>query len=141
MMIDIPKDIEKYLTRDEVIEKKFLLDGQAAYASSKRLFFKKGSTVRDISYTHISSIEFKSNPRWLVILIGILAGIVGYFLQQNTTLGWALIFAGIVLVIGGFFWKKQYVELCVVGMSEPWKFSGQRVTLDSLFRLVRERRV
>ena len=140
-MIDIPKDIEKYLVRDEVVEKKFSLRGQTAYASTNRIFFKKGSTVRDISYTHISSIEFKSNPNWLVVFIGILAVIVGYFLQLDNTLGWALIFAGVVLMIGGLVWKSQHVEMNVVGMSEPWKFSGHRDTLDSLFRLVRERRV
>lgn len=140
-MIDIPKDIEKYLIKDEIVEKKFRLKGQTAYASTNRLFFKKGGTVRDISYAHISSIEFKSRPQWLIVLVGILAGIVGYFLQQDNSLGWALIFAGVILIIGGFFWKSQQVELSVVGMAEPWKISGQRDTLDSLFRLVRERRV
>jgi len=140
-MIDIPKDIEKYLVRDEVVEKKFKLRGQTAYASTNRLFIKKGGTVRDISYAHISSIEYKSNFRSSVILVGTLAGIAGYFLQQTSALGWALIFAGVVLITGGFYWKSQQVKLSVVGMSEPWRLSGQRETLDSLFRLVRERRV
>lgn len=140
-MIDVPKDIEKYLVRDEIIEKRFKLKGQIAYASTNRLFIKKGSTVRDISYAHISSIELKSRLNWIAILVGILAGVVGYFLLQNNTLGWALIFAGVVLVIGGFIWKSQQVALSVVGMSEPWKLSGQRDTLDSIFRLIRERRV
>jgi len=139
-MIDIPKDIEKYLIKDEVVEREFRLTGQTAYASTNRLFIKKGSTVRDISYNHISSIEFKSSPMWLIILLGIAAGIVGYFLQRDNTLGWALIFAGVVLVIGGFFWKSQQVELSVVGMQEPSKLSGHRVTLDALFQMVRERR-
>ena len=140
-MIDIPKDIEKYLVRDEIIEKRFKLRGQTAYASTNRLFIKKGSTVRDISYAHISSIEFNSRPQWLVILVGILAGVVGYFLQQDSTLGWALVFAGVVLVIAGFILKSQRVKLSVVGLSEGWTLSGDRDTLDSLFRLVRERRV
>jgi hypothetical protein len=140
-MIDIPKDIEKYLVKDEIVEKKFRLKGQTAYASTGRLFIKRGSTVRDVSYPHISSIEFKSRPQWLIILLGVLAGIVGYFLQQDNLLGWALIFAGVILIIGGIFWKSQQVELSVVGISEPFKLSGHRDTLDSLFRLVRERRV
>ena len=140
-MIDVPKDIEKYLVRDEIIEKRFKLKGQTAYASTNRLFIKKGSTVRDISYAHISSIEFKSRPQWLAILVGILTGIVGYFLQHDNTLGWALIFAGVVLIVGGFIWKSQQVELTVVGMADPWLLPGQRDTLDSLFRFVRERRV
>ena len=140
-MIDTPKDIDKYLVKDEVVEKKFRLKGQTAYATTNRIFFKKGSTIRDIGYAHISSIELKSSPQWLAILVGILAGIVGYFLQQDSMLGWALIFAGIVLIIYGFVRKSQKVVLSVVGMSEPWPLEGQRDTLDSLFRLVRERRV
>ena len=140
-MIDIPKDIEKYLVKDEVVEKQFRLKGQTAYASTSRLFFKKGSTVRDINYSHISSIEFKSNPNWLFLLAGVLAAVVGYFLQPDNTLGWALIFTSVVLMIGGLVWKSQQVELTVVGMPETWNISGHRDTLDSLFRLVRERRV
>jgi len=42
-MIDISKDIEKYLVKDKVVEKKFRLKGQTAYASTNRLFIKKGS--------------------------------------------------------------------------------------------------
>ena len=146
-MIDIPKDIEKYLIRDEVVEEKFILKGQTAYASTNRIFIKKGSTIRDISYTHISSIEFKSSPQWKIILAGILVGIAGYFLQQtnspqqNDTLNLALIFAGIVLLLVGFFWKWQRVELSVVGMSNSVRLEGERDKLDSLFKLVRERRV
>jgi hypothetical protein len=140
-MIKAPKDIEKYLVRDEVIEKAFNLSDQKAYATTNRIFIKKGNIVRDISYTHISSIEFKSNPQWSIVLVGIIIGIVGYFLQQDNALGWALILVGLVLLIGGFFFKSQHVELCVVGLSETCKLSGQRDTLDSLFRLVRERRV
>ncbi len=135
-MIDIPKDIEKYLVGDETVDNQFGLKDQAVYASTSRLFFKKGNTVRDISYAHISSIGFKSKPNWLFIFTGILAVIVGYFLQQDS-----IIIAGAVLVLGGLIWKSQQVELTVAGMSEPWKLSGQRDTLDSLFRLIRERRV
>ena len=139
--MDIPKEIEKYLVRDEVIEKQFKLDNNwSAFASTRRIFLKKRCTIRDIDYNHISSIQFTSNPNWAFILAGILSGAVGYFLQQNNTLGWALIFAGIVLLFVGFFRKKQQVELSIVGLSSEFKFSGHRDTLDSLFRLIRERR-
>lgn len=140
--MDVPKEIEKYLIRDEVIEKQFKLDNNwNAYASTKRIILKKRSTIRDIDYNHISSIQFTSNPNWALVLAGILSGAVGYYLQQNNTLGWALIFAGIVLLIAGFFfWKQQQVELSVVGLSSAFKLSGHRDTLDSLFKLVRERR-
>ena len=138
-MIDLPKDIEKYLVSDEVVEKQFTLKNCTAYASTNRLFFKKGNKIRDIDYNHISSIGYESRPNWLVILVGILAAVVGYFLQHNSTLLYALLIAGVVLFISGFIWKIQKVELTVVGMVRPWRFSGHRDSLDLLFKLVRER--
>ncbi len=101
------------------------------------LCFKLSSNLADL----IQNSILCGAPLYSIVLVGVLAGIVGYFLQQDNTLGWALVFAGVVLIIVGFIWKSQQVELNVVGMSEPWKFTGQRDTLDSLFRLVRERRV
>ena len=99
--MDVPKEIEKYLIRDEAVEKEFKLDKQwTAYASTRRMFLKKRSTVRDVDYNHISSIQFTSNPNWVFVLAGILSAAVGYFLQQHSALGWALIFAGILLIIG-----------------------------------------
>ena len=46
-MIDTPKVIEKYLVRDEIIERQFNLQNRTAYASTRRLFIKKGNTVLD----------------------------------------------------------------------------------------------
>jgi len=40
--MDVPKEIEKYLIRDEVIEKQFKLDNNwNAYASTKRIILKQ----------------------------------------------------------------------------------------------------
>jgi len=139
-MIGTPIDIEQRLVKDEVIEKRFNLKGLTAYASTHRLFIKKGSTIRDIRYTHIASIEFKSRPNWTAILVGILTGVVGIYWQLFNALGWALIFTGVVLVIAGFVWKEQQIELSIVGMTLPWKLSGKRDTLDSLSQLVRGHR-
>ena len=139
-MINTPYGIVQCLIKDEVIERQFKLKGLTAYASTHRLFIQKGNTIRDISYTRIASIEFKSRPNWAAILVGILAGVVGIYWQLFNALGWALIFAGVVLVIGGFVWKEQQVELRIIGMTLPWKLSGQRDTLDSLIRFVKGHR-
>ena len=141
-MIDIPKDIEKYLVKDEVVEEEFRLKNRTTlYATTKRLFIKKGRTVKDVSYAHISSIELKSSPRWEIILFGILAGIAGYYLQQGNTLGWALIFLGVVLIIYGFIRKSQTVNLSVAGITKFEPLEADRDTLDEIFQFVRERRV
>ncbi|MFC1978126.1 hypothetical protein ACFLWS_07710 [Chloroflexota bacterium] len=140
-MIDIPKDIQKYLVSDEVVEREFKLTRKTVYASTNRMFIKKGRNVKDISYAHISSIEYDSKRQLWVSLVGIIVGIAGYFWQQSDALGWALIFAGIALLIIGFIWKSQTVNITVSGVSDPEPLKGSGETLDSLFRLVRERRV
>ena len=139
--MDVPKDIEKYLTSGEVIEQQFRLNNGKVYASTKRLFIKNHDFVRDISYPHIASIEYRAARQWLVVLVGILVIVVWYFLQRDTTLGYALLFAGLVLNVAGFLWKKQRVELGVTGLSIPVVLKGQKDTLSSLFKLIREKRI
>lgn len=141
--IDVPEEIEECLAEDEVVEKEFELDENwTAYASTKRIFLKKRRTVRDIDYNDISNIHLTTTPNWITLSVGILSIIVGYFLQQDTPLGWSLIFAGMVLLYTGVFvWKKQRVELSVESLSRTLKLSGKKDTLDSLFILVREHRV
>ena len=146
--MEVPKEIQKYLVKDEVIEKEFKLDQNLkAYASTFRIILRNRDTLRDIDYQHISSIQFRNRPNWIFIIAGILAGLAGYFVFQNQELESAfifygpLIFAGVILmVVGAFIWKQQHVELNVVGVPGSIKFSGHRDALDSLFKLIRERK-
>ena len=63
--MEIPKEIDRYIVKDELLEKQFSLSGifeikgTNVYATNKRLFVKRGNTIRDISYDHISSIMMK----------------------------------------------------------------------------------
>ena len=140
--VKVPEEIEECLDEDEVVEKEFKLDEDwTAYASTRRIFLKKRRTLRDIDYDDISSLQLTTTPNWITLSVGILAIIVGYFIQQDTPLGWSLIFAGMVLLYTGVFvWKKQRVVLSVDSLSRTFKFSGQKDTLDSLFLLIREHR-
>jgi hypothetical protein len=145
--MEVPKEIEKYLVKDEVVEKEFKLDQNlSAYASSTRILLRKRDILRDIDYQHISSIQFRNRPNWVFVLAGILAGLAGYFVYINQELEWALIFSGplifagvILMVVGMFIWKQQHIQLNVAGIPGSIKFSGHRDTLDSLFKLIRER--
>ena len=146
--MEVPKEIQKYLVKDEVVEKEFKLDqNSSAYASTIRIILRNRDTLRDIDYQHISSIQFRTRPNWIFVLAGILAGLAGYFVYLNQEFEWALIFSGplifsgIILVIVGFFiWTQQHVKLNVVGIPGSIKFSGHRDSLDSLFKLIRERK-
>ena len=140
-MEDIPKDIEKYLVKDEIVEKRFDLKGCIVCASNKRLFIKKGNTVRDLDYSHISSIEFKRKRSWGPVVGGFFLFVLGLIsLQFLAALGWILLLFGVILVIAGLV-PSEEVEMAVVGLSMPVKLSGERTKLDSLFKLIREKRV
>ena len=52
--MEVPKEIEKYLVKDEVVEEEFKLDQNlSAYASTIRIILRKRDTLRDIDYQHI----------------------------------------------------------------------------------------
>ena len=139
-MENIPKDIEKYLVKDEFIEERFDLKGCVVCASSRRLFIKKGNIVRDVDYSHISSIEYRSKRNWIMLIFGILIAGISFIIKEISDFWWALLIIGFMIFLFGLI-KKEDVELAVVGLSNPLKLSGQRSELDSLFKLIREKRV
>jgi hypothetical protein len=145
----IGKEIEKYLARDEVIEEEFYLRGRFAlsgykvYASNKRLFIIRGNSIQDIDHNHISSIELKqegSLPAVVVGLISLAAGVVVLCLGLRDWWTWALVGLGLLVFILGLR-RTQFVELFVAGCPRAMRLSGYRSGLDSLFRIVRERRL
>ena len=145
----IPKGIEKYLLRDEIIEREFTLRGRfaltgyKAYASNKRLFIKRGSTIRDVDYQHISSIELKQEGDPIAVIMGLVfmaLGGIAVYLDLTHWWVWAVIGLGLILFILGLI-RTQSIAMTVVGLTEPLKLSGHRSQLDSLFKLVREKRI
>ncbi|MFC2021660.1 hypothetical protein ACFLTR_00370 [Chloroflexota bacterium] len=154
-MIDIPKELEKYLLRDETVDNQFGLKDQTVYASKNRLFLAKGNKVRDISYIHISSIELETKPTWSRVIWGIiLVGMTFIPWGESTPLGrlfmsygtfstvftLGIILLGIFLFVAGFLWKNHYIELNVAGMSKTVVLRGDKDNTNDLFRLVNERR-
>jgi len=139
-MIKIPKEIEKYLLKDEIVEQSFKLRGCFVFASDRRLFQKEGKTIRDFTYNHISSIEFKSYRKWLFVVSGAILTAVGiYSLTCYDNFPWLLVILGITTFIYGFI-RREELRLHIVGLSNPIIWEGQSSDLDSLFKLVREKR-
>ena len=143
----IPKEIEKYLVRDEIVEKEFYLRGRFAltscklYASNKRLFIKQGNSIRDIDYAHVSSIELKQERSLPGLVLGLIFSAIGAtVIWFELTFGWALVACGIILFLLGLT-TTQSISIGVVGLTYPLKLSGHRSELDSLFKLVREKRI
>lgn len=160
-MINIPKEVEKYLIKDEIVDKQFTLKDCNVFASANRIFIKKGNTVRDISFAHISSIESQVKRKQLIIIIGIVLIIGTFYLRQFNTPSWVLeglggsavrlmygygggwfyYILGVVLIIIGFIWKTLSVKVSVAGLYEEQVLLGDKNTLDALLRLVNERRL
>ena len=139
-MENIPKDIKNYLVRDEFIEERFDLKDCIVCASNKRLFIKRSSGIRDVDYSHISSIEYRSKRNWIMLILGVVIAGASFFIKEIVDIWWTLLIVGFILFLYGLV-KKEEVELAVVGLPTPLKLSGQRTDLDSLFKLVREKRI
>jgi len=144
----MPKEIEEYLTRDEIIEKEFYLrgcfalSGYKVYASNKRLFIIRGNSIKDIDYSHIASIELKEDGNLPAVVIGLMclvAGIVVLFLGLTEWWVWALVGLGLAVFILGLI-RTQFMKLVVAGVADAERLSGYRSGLDALFRIVREKK-
>lgn len=138
----IPKKIRKLLTEDETVKKSFDLHNCEVYATDKRLFRVEGRSIRDFDYTHVSSVEYISKRHWGWVAFGIVLLIVGAVVGSFTSgeVKTALVIIGLIIMFIGAISKSERVEANVVGVSQPVKFSGSRQDLDSLLRIIREKR-
>lgn len=139
----IPKEIKKYLAKDEFVERRFNLKGCRVYATSKRLLELAGRSVRDYDYNHISSISYTSKRNWWLIILGVIVLIAGIYFgsEIDETIIWVSIGFGSLLIILGALRKSERVEVSVIGVPETVKYRGRREDLDSLLQIVRQKRL
>lgn len=147
----IHKKIQSVLTTDETIEATFKLKGCEICATDKRLLELAGRTIRDYDYTHISSIAHTSKRYWRLIILGIILMIAGYFAgsllsllvesEEGAAISISSLVVGLILIIIGAIKKSEWVEINVVGVSNPIKYKGSRDALDSLLQIVRQKRL
>jgi hypothetical protein len=142
----VPREIERYLSEDEVFERQYNLRDFTVYVLNKRLLIKQGRLVRDINYSHIKNIKYEQERRFIVLFGGIaliiLAGGVTWFFD----FGWldppglGLVSMGIILSIMGLV-PRERVDLEITGQSVPLKLRAvDKIELDSLVRLITERK-
>ena len=147
-MEQIPEDIEKWLAEDEIIERSFKLRDHTVYASGKRLLMKKGDVIRDFDYGHISNIEFKKerglgplySGTFLLIGAGFLWRVGVLDIQLSAPIGVFFLLLGLFLIIT-VFTRGEIVELTIGGLALPLKLKGEKSELDSLFKLIKEKRI
>lgn len=137
-------DIEHFMVEGEVIQKSFKLSGCTAYASNKRLIVKKGSTVTDYDYDHISSISFKEQKFYVLIILGIVSLAMGlfplFYWDFLGLLGLMFIATGVCMIVGAILVKARHLEMTVIGIVSPVKFMGERAELNSLLKVVRKKK-
>jgi len=143
-METVPRELEKYMTRDEVIEASFRLSNCRVWATNKRLFVKMGRRIQDIDYRHISSIGFENKKYYNLIALGIVLFILDWIFSNakapNQMIA-LIAFVGILCIILGIFLKKEWLELVVLGFTTPLKFEGGKEELDMLLKIIRDKRV
>lgn len=140
----VDRDIKQFMVEGEVIQKSFKLSGCTAYASNKRFIVKKGSTITDYDYDHISSISFKQQGFYALIILGIVSLAVGFFpllyWDFLGLLGLMFIAAGGCMILGAILVKARHLEMTVIGIVSPVKFMGERAELNSLLKVVRKKK-
>jgi len=147
-MEQIPEDIEKCLAEGEIIEKSFKLRDRTVYASSKRLLMKKGDVIRDFDYGHISNIEFKKerglgplySGLFLLMGVGFLSRIGVLNVQLSAPIGVFFLLLGLFLIIT-VFTRGEIVELTIGVLVLLLKLKGEKSELDSLVKLIKEKRI
>lgn len=138
----IPKQVKSILAEDEIIEGSFDLKECEVYATDRRLLMMQGRTVRDFDYAHISSVAYSSKRfSWSLIVIGLIITFIGAVSGMEGGVAAAVIIVGLILLIIGVMKKSEWVEINVVGVSNPIKYKGSRDALDSLLQIVREKRL
>jgi hypothetical protein len=135
--------INSVLTQGENIEKSFNLNGCRAYATNKRLFRLEGNNIRDFDYNHISSTGYSPKHHWILIILGVLFATAGYYVgdvndEPAITIGGVVI--GMILVLTWIFWKEEIVVTDVIGVEKKIEYRGHRQELDSLLKIIREKK-
>ena len=143
----IPKQVEKQLGKDEVIEKefklrkRFSLNNYSIYASNSQLFMEENNGVINIPYKSISSINLKHERRGYLIILGILHSLTGALIFWTRGEGYSLLMipVGLLMIYSGYS-QVQHIELNIAGRLKPLKIKGQTEKLDSLLGLIMRRR-
>lgn len=103
----------------------------------------EGKTVRDFDYSHISSVEYSTKRYWLLSILGILFAAAGYYVgdvnDEGVIIGIGLV-VGILLILVGIVWKSETVVTDVVGVDGQVNYKGSRQDLESLLKIIREKR-
>jgi hypothetical protein len=138
------KKVQSVLTQDEAIEKSFSFKGYQVHATNRRLLRTEGKAIRDFDYTHISSVEYLSKRHWEYVILGVLFAavcyVIGEILGDMTILQIAGIALGIILIIIGIIIKTELIITHVVGVNDPVEYKGSRQDLNSLLKIIREKR-
>lgn len=141
----VPKEIENYVLEGETFERLYHLRDGTIYVTNRRLLMKKGHLIRDFSYDHIKSIEYKKCRQYVMLYGGIFLIILALGATQFFDIGW-LTPSGLGVMSMGFIMftvglaPKSNIELKIAGQSLPLKIlTAGEYELNSFYKLITER--
>lgn len=141
-------EVKRYLIENESIEKTFRLSDCIVYATNRRLLVKRHRSIRDFSYDYISSIGYEYKRYFGYVFVGIVFIVIGWvFYQFSETLSFLTDLSGlffllaIIFIVLGIIKKSEWLEIAVLGFSDPIRFEGERKDLDILIKIIREKQV
>ena len=120
----VPREIEKYLIKDEFFEGLYNFRDGAVYITDKRLLIKRGDVISPFAYSRIKGIRHKKCRRSVMLFSGILLIMIAIGAMQGLNLLWwdppvsGPMLLGVSIFIAGFVSQKR-IELLVTGQSSP----------------------
>lgn len=116
--------IDDHLLRDEDILATAEDEGATFYATTGRVIRQEeglfSESVGSIPYPKIASVSFESkNYRWLIGL-GIVVIVIGAFI--GSTMGLLLAVFGILSIMAGLFYERNFYQLRGAGISDEDKW-------------------
>ena len=141
----VPREIEKYLIKDESFEGLYKLYDGTVYITDKRLLIRQGDVISPFAYSHIKGIRHKKCRRCVMLVGGILLIMIAIGAMQGLDYLWwetsvsGPMLLGFLIFIVGFVSQKR-IELLVTGQSSPLILPiMEEYEIGSLTRLIGER--
>lgn len=159
-MSKLPGNVQRILTKDEQILDSFNIKSafgttsQRIFCTNKRIIILDNraglfsSHVYDIAYDHISSIDLKSSPQQLLLVLAALFIVVSIPFWQNILefeenisilLAASFLVVGILLILLSFFFKSYRLEIFTSGRNNPVLIKSCRTDLEQILMFSRER--
>jgi len=135
-----PSTIELTLARDEKVLNSFKLSfNSEVYLTNRKLLVKKGEDTQSIHYGDITSVHYKQAvSSWPALIAGALSLALGMI--ESSALLYFLAGLSFLLLIVIEVLPLKRLEITILGVKKPIKIEGEKKVLESLMKMIEEKR-